>query len=77
MGFNGSLSASQRSENGLERQMNDGYFLNSEERVWAPNDSFGMAGKINSFSRHLLYLSKEVEDLKRLIQEMEQNARRK
>jgi hypothetical protein len=57
--------------------MNNGYYLNESERVWAPVSSFGLEGKVAELTRHLLYLDNRVEELLLKIARMEQNVRRK
>ena len=57
--------------------MNNGYYLNDGERVWAPVSSFALEGKLAEFSRYILYLDKQIDALISRIDQMEQNARRK
>jgi hypothetical protein len=57
--------------------MNNGYYLNDSERVWAPVSTFALEGKLVELSRHILYLDKQIDALICRIDQMEQNARRK
>ena len=57
--------------------MNNSYYLNDGERVWAPVPSFALEGKLVELSRHVLYLDKQIDALIYRIDQMEQNARRK